>query len=101
MRHPLTLQAQQRVSDGMGGYVEGWADLRPVWAEITTPSGRVSTVAQQLTAVVSAEIRTRPASDLKPGRRLVSETETYAIEAALPSNDLSMVRLLCSSVSHP
>lgn len=101
LRHRLTLQSQQRVPDGMGGYVEGWADLRQLWAEVTTPSGRVATVAQQLTAVVSAEIRTRPAADLQAGRRLVSKTETYTIQAALPENDLSMVRLLCSSVANP
>lgn len=101
MRHRLTLQSQQRVPDGMGGYVEGWAGLRQVWAEITTPTGRVSSVAQQLAAVVSAEIRTRPSADLIAGRRLVSRAATYTIQAALPDNDLSMIRLLCSNVTNP
>ena len=101
MRHRLTLQSQQRVPDGLGGYVEGWTDLRQLWAEITTPTGRVSSVAQQLAAVVSAEIRTRPSADLTAGRRLVSRAATYTIQAALPDNDLSMIRLLCSNVTNP
>ena len=85
----------------MGGYVDGWAEIRPVWCEITTPTGRVSNVAQQLTAVVTAEIRCRPAADLIAGRRLVVRGTTYRIEAALPDNTNSMMRLLCSSVANP
>lgn len=101
MRHRLTLQSQQRVPDGMGGYVEGWADLRQLWAEITTPTGRVETVAQQIQAVVSAEIRVRPSADFVAGRRLVSGGITYRIEAVLPSNKGDLMRLLCSSVANP
>lgn len=103
LRHRPMLQAQQRVPDGAGGYAEQWVDLRPVWAEITMPSGRVATVANQLQAVVSAEVRARPAADLVAGRRLVHTrqgvTTTYLIEAALPDNENSMLRLLCSNVT--
>lgn len=101
LRHRLVLQAQQRTPDGMGGHVETWGALRHVWSEITTPTGRVANVAQQLTAVVSAEIRTRPAADLVAGRRLVGKNQTYTIQAVLPENDSSMLRLLCSSVANP
>lgn len=101
MRHRCSLQADQRTPDGVGGYTQDWVELRKVWAEITLPTGRVSNVAQQLTAVVSAEIRARPAADLIAGRRLVARGITYRIEAALPDNVNSMVRLLCSSVANP
>lgn len=101
LRHRCSLQAEQRTPDGMGGFVQGWAELRKVWTEITTPTGRVSNVAQQLTAVVSAEVRCRPATDLIAGRRIVGRGITYRIEAVLPDNDNSMVRLLCSSVANP
>lgn len=101
MRHRCMLQAVQRIPDGMGGFVEDWADLRPFWAEITTPSGRVSTVAQQLTAVVSAEIRTHPIDALVVGRRIVHRGVTYRIEAVLPDNERAMVRVLCSNIPHP
>lgn len=97
------LQAQQRVPDGAGGYVEQWVDLRRVWAEVTTPTGRVATVASQLVATITAEIRVRPSADLFAGRRLVhtrkSVVTTYLIEAALPDNEDSMLRLLCSNVT--
>lgn len=101
MRNLCSLQATQRVPDGIGGYSDVWAEIRKVWTEITMPSGRVATVAQQLTAVVTAEMRARPAPDLVPGRRLVHGATTYKIEAALPDNERSMLRLLCSSVSNP
>lgn len=101
LRHRCSLQAEQKTSDGMGGWVIGWAELRQVWAEITTPTGRVETVAQQIQAVVSAEIRVRPSADLIAGRRLVSGGITYRIEAVLPSNKGDLMRLLCSSVAKP
>ena len=101
LRHRCSLQSEQRTPDGMGGYVDGWAEIRPVWCEITTPTGRVSNVAQQLTAVVSAEIRVRPSADFVAGRRLVDGSITYRIEAVLPSNERDMMQLLCSSVANP
>ncbi|MGP9823761.1 phage head closure protein [Ectopseudomonas khazarica] len=103
LRHRPMLQAQQRVPDGAGGYVEQWVDLRRVWAEVTTPTGRVATVASQLVATITAEIRVRPSADLFAGRRLVHTRKgvvtTYLIEAALPDNEDSMLRLLCSNVT--
>lgn len=101
MRHRCSLLVQERVGDGVGGYREEWVELRKVWAEITTPTGRVAVAAQQLTAEVAAEVRCRPADDLQAGRRLVARNVTYRIEAVLPDNFNSMVRMLCSSVPHP
>lgn len=99
LRHRATLQAKQMTPDGMGGHAEQWVDLRKVWVEITTPTGRVESVANQLQALVSAEIRARPADDLVAGRRLVYRSTTYTIEAALQDNRASMLRLLCSNVT--
>ena len=99
LRHRASLQAQQRVPDGGGGYAEQWVELRKVWVEITLPTGRVATVANQLQAVVTAEMRARPAADLVAGRRLVHGGTTYFIEARLPDNENSMLRLLCSNVT--
>lgn len=101
LRHRCTLQQKQRTADGMGGWTEAWTDLRSLWAEITIPTGRVATVAQQLEATVTAEIRVRLAADIRAGMRLVHAGTTYAIEAALPDNERRMLRLLCSSVAHP
>lgn len=101
MRHRCSLQEERRTSDGMGGHRQEWVELRKVWAEVALPTGRISNIAEQLTAVVTAEIRCRPAADLIAGRRLVVRGTTYRIEAALPDNTNSMMRLLCSSVAHP
>lgn len=101
MRHRCALQEERRIPDGAGGHHQRWVELRKVWAEITMPTGRVAAVAQQLTSTVAAEIRCRPAPDLVAGRRLVDRESTYLIEAALPDNVNSMVRLLCSSIAHP
>lgn len=101
LRHRLSVLAEQRTPDGMGGYRQGWAELRKVWAEITLPTGRVDVVAQQLQSIVTAEIRCRPSTDLLVGRRLVHGATVYRIDAVLPDNRNSMLRLLCSNVTHP
>jgi len=103
LRNRCTIQNRQRVPDGAGGFVEGWADIADggVWAEITMPTGRVAVVADQLTGLVTAEIRIRPRSDVVAQMRLVHKTTTYLIEAVLPDNERSMLRLLCSNVPHP
>lgn len=101
MRHRCSLQRRERIPDGMGGGKDGWGEVRQIWAEITLPTGRTQVAAQQIQNVVTAEIRCRPASDLVAGLRLVHKGTTYKIEAALPDNDNSMLRLLCSSESHP
>lgn len=101
LRHRLSVLAEQRTPDGMGGYRQGWVELRKVWAEITLPTGRVDVVAQQLQSIVTAEIRCRPSTDLIVGRRLVNGATVYRIDAVLPDNRHSMFRLLCSSVPTP
>ncbi|KWV72171.1 phage head closure protein [Pseudomonas fluorescens] len=98
LRHHCSVQALQEISDGYGGYSEGWTETRKVWAEITMPTGRTSVVAQQITALVTAEIRVRPAADLVVGVRIVHGADRYLVEAALLDNENSMLRLLCSLV---
>ena len=43
LNHALVLEAQERVSDGAGGFVDGWMALGTVWAEITARTGRETT----------------------------------------------------------
>ena len=38
--HALILEAPERVSDGAGGYVQGWIALGTIWAEIQARAGR-------------------------------------------------------------
>ncbi|MBL0793661.1 head-tail adaptor protein [Pseudomonas sp. B7] len=88
-----------------GGFDVTWAEIGKLWSEITMPTGRVSPVAEQLKAVVTAEIRIRPRADAVAGNRLVHTakgiTTTYLIGAALIDNEHSMLRLLCSNVPNP
>ena len=101
LRHLCSLQSAGRIPDGGGGYSQGWAEIRKVWMEITMPTGRTAVVAQQVKNLVTAEIRARPAPDLIALRRVVYSGTTYLIEAVLPDNESSMLRLLCSSVPNP
>ncbi|WP_322614212.1 head-tail adaptor protein [Pseudomonas sp. BIC9C] len=105
MKHRCALQAQVRVPNGSGGFNVTWAEIGKLWAEITLPTGRIAPVAEQLTAIVTAEIRVRPRRDVVAGCRLVEVvggiTKTYLIEAVLLDNDSTMLRLPCSNVPNP
>lgn len=105
LRHRCALQKPVRVKNRTGGFDVTWTEIGKLWAEITLPTGRIMPVAEQLTAVVSAEIRIRPRADAVAGNRIVHTvngvTTTYLIEAPLPNNERDMLRLLCSSVPNP
>lgn len=101
MRHRCVLMQFQPVTRPGGGITESWVEFGKLWAEITIPTGRISAVADQLQAVVSAEIRVRHRAGVIAGMRLVHKTNTYRIEASLPDNDQTMLRLLCSNVVNP
>lgn len=94
------MQAQQVKRPG-GGFTESWVEITKVWAEITIPTGRVAVAADQLTAEITAEIRVRYRADIVAGMRIVHGPKVYLVEASLPDNDQTMLRLLCSSVTNP
>lgn len=101
LRHICTLTRPHREGNGSGGAIETWLDAGVVWAEITMPTGRVSAVAEQIEAVISAEIRIRPRPEIVAGWRLTEGGVTYKVEAPLLDNDRTMLRLLCSTVPNP
>ncbi|MGF0241246.1 head-tail adaptor protein [Rhodococcus sp. IEGM1300] len=105
MRHRCMMQKPERVKNTTGGFDTTWSNLGKLWVEITIPTGRISPVAEQLKALVTAEIRIRPRVDAVAGNRLVHTVKgvstTYLIEAALPNNERDMLRLLCSNVPNP
>ncbi|AYN16691.1 head-tail adaptor protein [Pseudomonas monteilii] len=103
MRHRMKLAKPHRAQNDTGGFDDGWLAMGEIWAEVAMPTGRVSPVAEQLQAVISAEIRTRPRSDIAAGWRLTDKRSgvTYKIEAPLLNNERDMLRLLCSSVPNP
>lgn len=84
-----------------GGASVDWVEAGKAWAEITLPTGRIAAVADQLSAVVTAEIRVRFRKTIVAGMRVVCGDTTYLIEAALPDKARAMMRLLCSNVPNP
>ncbi|MBA1209375.1 phage head closure protein [Pseudomonas fulva] len=103
LRHRCQLQEEKSTPEPGGGRRKSWVAIKPIWAEIQLPTGRVDPVANQIQNVVSAEIRVRFSRIYKNGMRLVhvSAGDTYLIEAVLPSNERDMLRLLCSNVINP
>lgn len=101
LRNRCTLMTPSRVQNKSGGFDVTWIEAGQLWAEITIPTGQTRSVAEQLTAVVSAEIRVRPKAAIAAGCRLVRGGATYLIEAVLPDSKHTMLRLLCSNVPNP
>lgn len=103
LRHQVSLQSETQQSDGMGGGRKTWAEYGKTWVGIDSPSGRTSPVAQQLQATVTVEITMRPRKDVQPGHRIYhkSTDTTYVVEAVLPDNAVSMLRVLCSTLPDP
>lgn len=101
LRHRCSLQCAQEVKGRGGSVVTTWLDVGKVWAEIMIPTGRVAVAADQLTAEITAEIRVRYRTDVTAGMRIVHGLMTYRIEAALPDNVQTMLRLLCSNIVNP
>jgi head-tail adaptor len=100
-RRRFRIQEAVNTPNGSGGFVVTWRDVGGTWAEVVLPSGRLEAVAERLDAVVTAELRVRPRPSLIAGRRLSRSSVTYLIEAALPDNKDSLLRLLCSNVVNP
>lgn len=104
LRHKCSLQHCTLVPEPGGGKAEQWSVLREsVWTEIGLPTGRLQPIADQVQAVVTAEIKVRYSRIFTAGMRLVHKStgDTYLIEAALPANERDMLRLLCSNVINP
>jgi len=97
------LASPVREQNKSGGFTVTWPPVGEIWAEVTLPTGRVTPVAEQLQATVTAEIRIRPRKDIAAGWRITEKRTgvTYKVEAALLNNERDMLRLLCSSVPNP
>ncbi|HCL54848.1 head-tail adaptor protein [Pseudomonas fulva] len=103
LRHLFEVNFRHEERTKSGGAVVTWLPAaRPkMWGEVRTPSGRIIAVAEKLKAVVTAEIISRPRADIVAGVRLTRRGVTYQVEAVLPDNENTLMRLLCSSVPNP
>ena len=103
LRQRLEVTHRHEERNKSGGATVTWLPAaRPeMWGEVRTPTGRVTAVAEKLSAVVTAEIIARPRLDIVSGTRLTRRGVTYQVEAVLPDNENTLMRLLCSSVPNP
>lgn len=75
LRRRLVLEAVERAADGVGGYVEAWAPLGTLWADVRPRGGREEFVAGRPRPLVGYRILVRGApagapSRPRPGQRL-------------------------------
>ena len=98
LRHRCTLEGLQRVPDGLGGHQEQWQVLKPFWAEVSLPRGKTQPGAPQLQTQITAELIARPDNAFRVGHQVLCRGKTYRIDAVLPDNRNTLVRLLCSAV---
>lgn len=86
LNQALILETPQRISDGAGGYVEGWVALGTLWAEITARSGRETSLVGAAISRVGYRIVVRAApfgtpERPRPQQRLRQGERTFNIEA--------------------
>ncbi|KIN60747.1 Head-tail adaptor [Sulfitobacter noctilucae] len=86
LNQALVLEAPERVSDGSGGFIEGWIVLGTLWAEIKAGSGRETANIGAPTSRVGYKITVRGApfgtpERPKPQQRLRHGTRIFTIEA--------------------
>ena len=66
--HALVLEAPEHISDGAGGFYQGWTVLGTLWAEITAGTGRETSVSGAPTSRVTCKIIVRGAPFGSPDR---------------------------------
>lgn len=82
----LVLEAPTRAGDGAGGYVEGWAELGSLWAQVTARTGRETALSGAPVSRVSYRIVVRGAPEGSPERprpqqRFREGARIFAIQA--------------------
>jgi SPP1 family predicted phage head-tail adaptor len=83
LRHRLTIESPQRLSDGAGGATVTWTQLASVWAHIKPVSARELRSAEQRAEKVTHEIVLRYRTDINSTMRLTGEGRTFNIEAII------------------
>lgn len=68
--HALVLEAPEHVSDGAGGFYQGWTVLGTLWADITSGTGREAAATGAPTSRVNCKIVVRGAPWGSPERPL-------------------------------
>ncbi len=83
MRARVTVQRENPVAAGGGGYLPGWSDVANLWAQLEPISGREILQGARLEARVTHRAIIRYRADVTAGMRLVYGTRLFRIHAAL------------------
>ncbi|MDF1729525.1 MAG: head-tail adaptor protein [Sulfitobacter sp.] len=93
LSHALILEAPERVSDGAGGFIQGWVVLGTLWAAIDARTGRETAGGGAPLSRVSHRITVRGApfgtpQRPKPQQRLRDGVRIFTIEAVAEQGPL-------------
>lgn len=81
LRHRVTQQREQRVSDGGGGYELTWTDIATFWASVEPTVGRESLEARQLEDTITHKIVCRGPRDIKAADRIVHDGRAFNVRS--------------------
>ena len=96
LRHRLTLEEAQRVSDGGGGFTETWVEVAIVSAGLRPSGGSESVDSGRLAGRVSHEIVLRYRAGVTPAMRFRMGTRVFHILAAIDEGERQRwLRCLC------
>jgi SPP1 family predicted phage head-tail adaptor len=84
LRHRITFQNLNRVSDGQGGYVETWSNFYECWAKINPKSGNERNSAQRIEDFYDHEITIRwPEVNLLAEMQITFEGRVFQIKSLI------------------
>lgn len=83
LRHRLTIERPQRLSDGSGGAIINWLEVATVWASIKPVSTSRNNSGQQISSLTTHRITLRYRSDIDATMRLVTNGRTFLIDGIL------------------
>ena len=100
----LSIEVKSRVSDGAGGYVEGWTELKKAWMSVTPLSGRERYQAQQIRPETSHKVVMRYSSGkgIDSSMRIKLDEKRYLYLDSPPINTNEKnkeLQLLCTERS--
>lgn len=75
----ITLQAQTKVADGMGGFTTTWTDIATVWAKKTTHRSDEAVQAMATTGTAVHNFRIRYRTDVRSSWRIKEGNKYMAI----------------------
>ena len=93
----ISIQAETRVGDGMGGFTSSWATVASSIAAAIWPVSASETVkANALTMVTTHRVRIRYRSVMRPSWRVSWAGRYFAIVSIIdPNEDHKMLDLMC------